>query len=477
MAPPSLRHPLWVPPTARASFVGDGLYLPTGKWFYLSHGSLKQLYKGLPEMGKRKEDSMRGLRLIVWFCLFGLGAILLIASVSTAQVCLPCHRKVTPGIVADWELSKHSKNKIDCSECHGSEHKSAQDVAKAKIPTPDTCSNCHEARVKQFKSGKHAAAWAAMKAMPTAHWQPMALMEGMKGCGGCHKIGLKTEAETKELKKTGPGFGLASCDACHTRHTFSVQEARQPQACQTCHMGFDHPQWEMYSGSKHGVRFLLKQNKVLPASASAPTCQTCHMEEGNHAVRTAWGFLAVRLPMPEDKQWAEDRATILQGLGVLDPDGKPTARLDVVKAADVARLTQEDWQKERDKMVKTCNRCHSVNFAKAELAKGDQIIKEADHLMAEAIRTVATLYREGVLEKPKSYAYPFPDLLTFHDAPTVIEQKLFVMFLEHRMRTFQGSFHANPDYALWYGWSEMQRDLTEIKALAAEMREKAKEKK
>ena len=37
----------------------------------------------------------------------------------------------------------------------------------------------------------------------------------------------------------------ASCDACHTRHTFSAEEARQPQACQTCHMGFDHAQWEM----------------------------------------------------------------------------------------------------------------------------------------------------------------------------------------------------------------------------------------
>ncbi len=67
-------------------------------------------------------------------------------------------------------------------------------------------------------------------------------------------------------------------------------------------------------------------------------------------------------------------------------------------------------------------------------------------------------------------AYPFPDLLTFHDAPTVIEQKLFVMYLEHRMRTFQGTFHASPDYALWYGWSEMQRDLTEIRELAAQMR-------
>ena len=173
--------------------------------------------------------------------------------------------------------------------------------------------------------------------------------------------------------------------------------------------------------------------------------------------------------MPEDKQWAADRATILQALGVLDPDGKPTDRLEVVKMADVVRLTQQDWEKERFKMMKTCNQCHSINFAKAELEKGDQMIKEADRLMAEAIRTVAALYKDGILPKPKSYAYPFPDLLTFHDAPTVIEQKLFVMFLKHRMRAFQGTFHANPDYALWYGWSEMQRDLTEIKTLAEEL--------
>ncbi|MGZ3569170.1 MAG: multiheme c-type cytochrome [Thermodesulfobacteriota bacterium] len=405
-----------------------------------------------------------------------MGIGLAFVSVVSAQVCVECHKKITPNIVSDWQLSKHSQNKIDCSECHGDQHKSAQDVAKAKIPSPDTCGNCHEARVKQFKAGKHAAAWAAMKAMPTIHWQPMALTEGMKGCGGCHKIGLKSEADIRELKKNGAGFGVASCDACHTRHTFSVQEARQPQACQTCHMGFDHPQWEMYSGSKHGVRYSLKQVKMLPPTVSAPTCQTCHLQGGNHGVLTAWGFLAVRLPMPEDKLWAADRVTILQALGVLDPDGKPTARLEVVKAANVARLTQEDWQRERDKMIKACNECHSANFAKAELAKGDMMIKDADRLMAQAILIVADLYSDGILPKPKSYAYPFPDLLTFHDAPTVIEQKLFVMFLEHRMRTFQGTFHANPDYALWYGWSEMLRNLTEIREKAAEMREKAKKK-
>lgn len=403
-----------------------------------------------------------------WFVALALG--LFLVSTSFAETCIECHKKITPNIVSDWQLSEHSRNDVDCSVCHGDQHVTAYDVKNALIPTPETCANCHEEKVEQFKKGKHAAAWAAMNAMPTIHWQPMAMTEGMKGCGACHKIGLKSEEEIKTLKKNGAGFGVASCDACHTRHTFSKKEAQQPQACQTCHMGFDHPQWEMYSGSKHGVRALLKQTGILPEKTAAPTCQTCHMQEGNHEVRTAWGFLAVRLPMPEDKQWAADRATILQGFGVLDPQGKPTARLDVVKAADVARLTQESWQKERDKMVKTCNQCHSINFAKAELEKGDQMIKESDHLMAEAIRIVADLYKDGVLQKPDNYASAFPDLLAFHDSPTPIENTLFVMAMEHRMRTFQGTFHANPDYALWYGWSEMRRDLTEIKQMAKELR-------
>jgi hypothetical protein len=391
------------------------------------------------------------------------------------QKCVECHRKSAPGIIADWKLSRHSKEGVTCVTCHGKDHLSDRDVDKVRPVTPETCAGkCHKQQIAQFRKGKHSAAWAAMKAMPTAHAQPVALMEGMKGCGGCHKLGLKTDAEIQALRKSGSGHGLASCDACHTRHAFSLKEARQPQACQTCHMGFDHPQWEMYSASKHGVRYLLKQNGTLPASTAAPTCQTCHMQGGEHGVRTAWGFLAVRLPLPEDKQWAEDRVAILQALGVLDPEGKPTARLDVVKAADVARLTQEDWQKERDKMTAACRQCHSANFARAELEKGDSMIREADHLMAEAIRIVAALYKEGVLAKPKDYAHAFPDLLTFHDAPTPVEQRLFVMFLEHRMRAFQGAFHNNPDYSLWYGWSELRRDLTEIQRMAQELRREQK---
>ncbi len=388
--------------------------------------------------------------------------------------CIDCHRLKTPGIVSDWELSKHSKNAITCNVCHGTGHNGMKDIDKVRIPTPAVCAECHPTQVAQFTKGKHAQAWAASNAMPTAHFQPMAMMSGMKGCNGCHKIGLKTEADIKKLKVEGQGYGLASCDACHTRHAFSKKEAQQPQACQTCHTGSDHPQWEMYSGSKHGVRALLRQNGTLHESIAGPTCQNCHMSQGNHEVRTAWGFFGVRLPMPEDAQWAADRTTILQALGMLDPHAKPTERLETVGEVDAMRMTADAWQIERDKMSRACAKCHSSKFANGELAKGDDMIRESDHVMANAILEVASLYKDKLIPRPGNYPYPFPDLLTFHNAPTAIETRLYKMFFKHRMRTFMGTFHMNPDYALWNGWSELVEDYTAIKAMAEEYRFRAK---
>ena len=111
-----------------------------------------------------------------------------------------------------------------------------------------------------------------------------------------------------------------SCDECHTRHAFSAKEARNPHACQQCHMGYDHPQWEMWSSSKHGERYFAKKAGDLPDGAAAPTCQHCHLQNGTHENHTAWGFLGVRLPLPEDKQAAADRVTILKALGRLEHD-------------------------------------------------------------------------------------------------------------------------------------------------------------
>jgi hypothetical protein len=347
---------------------------------------------------------------------------------------------------------------------------SEKDVEKAATVKPDLCMMCHEQQGKQFSAGKHAAAWKAVSALPSAHWQPMAFIEGIKGCTSCHKIGLKPGEEIRELRKEGAGFGIASCDVCHTRHAFSVKEAQQPQSCQVCHRGFDQPLWEIYSSSKHGIRHSLKRDGTLPESTPTPTCQTCHMQGGDHEVRTAWGFLAVRLPMPEDKAWAGARKTILQALGMLDPDGQPTPRHELITELDLARTTQEGWQKERDKMVKTCHQCHPAGFVTRVFELGDRMIMETDLLLAEGIRIVAELYKDRIIACPWTYSYTFPDFLAVHDAPTRIEQKLYLMFLRHRMSAFQGAFHSNPDHAFWHGLRAMQNELAEIQAMDAQLR-------
>ena len=61
-------------------------------------------------------------------------------------------------------------------------------------------------------------------------------------------------------------------------------------------------------------------------------------------------------------------------------------------------------------------------------------------------------------------------VLYFIEVRYPIEQTLYVMFLEHRMRSFQGAFHMNPDYMHWYGWAEMKRDLVEIRHEAEQLR-------
>ena len=73
--------------------------------------------------------------------------------------CVACHTNVTPGIVEDWKLSTHGESEVSCDICHGDAHKSADDVATVRIPTPETCAECHEDQVEQFSEGKHALCW------------------------------------------------------------------------------------------------------------------------------------------------------------------------------------------------------------------------------------------------------------------------------------------------------------------------------
>ncbi len=421
-------------------------------------------------MGKVKW--LVGFCTLLWFVVFAVAA-------SAEENCITCHKKISPGQVQDWSISKHAENDVTCSVCHGTDHQSEKDVAKAKLPDEHVCAQCHEEQFNQFVRGKHNLGWKAMNALPVTHLEPDELMEGGKGCGGCHNMGIKGEKEKKELHARGYRYQNNSCDECHTRHAFSKKEALDPHACQQCHMGYDHPQWEMWSSSKHGTRYFAKLAGNLPEGAAAPKCQDCHMPGGDHENRTAWGFLGVRLPLPEDKEWAEAQVTILKALGVLDPfTGEPTARRQVVKDLQLARLTKEEFDRERNRIKKVCYRCHSKDYVDFQFKQADEYYKKIDMLLAEAINIVADLYKDGILKKRGDQPYPYPDFLYFmrtdygagFEKLEYIEQVLFQMYLKHRMRAFQSFFHINPDYAYWYGWAMMVKDLGEIKELARQMR-------
>ena len=56
------------------------------------------------------------------------------------------------------------------------------------------------------------------------------------------------------------------------------------------------------------------------------------------------------------------------------------------------------------------------------------------------------------------------------DNLSYIDQVLFQMYMKHRMRTYQAFYHVNPDYAYWYGWAMMVKDLGKIKELDHTMR-------
>jgi len=126
-------------------------------------------------------------------------------------------------------------------------------------------------------------------------------------------------------------------------------------------------------------------------------------------------------------------------------------------------------------MIERCKQCHAEQYARIQLEMGDAIMQKADRLMAQGIEIVAALYKDGIIKKPDNYSFAYPDLLYFmQTGGSYIDQVLLEMYMKHRMRAYQGFFHVNPDYAYWYGWAMMVKDLGEIKELAHTMRATAK---
>ena len=379
--------------------------------------------------------------------------------------CIPCHRNVTPNVVAQWEQSEHSRkvNNVSCSVCHGRKHRSADDVSRASMPRAKTCRTCHEEQGADFAEGKHALARKAVSYGRPLHWPAMAVSRNRRGCMRCHGIGLAPEQEKPAHNATSSG---AACSSCHSSHAFSTDEAASPRTCLPCH----RPQWEAYSTSPHGERHELERQGLLPEASRAPTCQACHMRKGRHGVRTAWGSQGLKWPLSgDDSAESAARKDIFRALGYIDDQGRETEQFQRMQKIGMVRSSELAWQKERIRMKKTCFGCHEASLVKRELDHAEDVLQRADSLLARALRTVAESRNTPTGNHTDSDTVSgFPHLTRLYETDSRMEQILGLMFRQHRARAITGAFHLSPDTAYRRGLDRMRLDLSEIRSLVDE---------
>ncbi len=379
--------------------------------------------------------------LCIGFILLSLGASAA-AGASEETSCLACHQKETPRMINIWKSSAHAQSGLECSECHGSQYEDIHGHdGKRKIVEAFVCARCHDSAARAHFSGKHGIGFRAGRAC-TRNLNPTS--ERRAGCNDCHEKGSalpKQNAECARFLAQTPEMqrqGCLSChkievrcDSCHTPHDTDLAIVRNPAICGTCHMGPDHPQYEMWESSKHGILYKQKGNEY------APGCAECHMPEGGHNVSSG----------------------ISMGL--------------------FGQQYEENIRKEeREKMLAICSECHSKSFAARNLVDGDRIQKQAKSMIDEAASIIRQLDNDGLLmpsteDRP---AHPLsgnaldigPQML--YEDLSGIEAVYFRMKKFYYIMTYKGVFHQNPDYAHWYGNAPLKMALSEIKSKAMELR-------
>lgn len=382
-----------------------------------------------------------------------------------AQGCIDCHAEENKGIVADWAESRHAHANITCIDCHQAgaadkdisvAHKDYSNVPVSAIVSPKDCSRCHPAEAAQYAKSKHANTIELIwKIDPWLKHGLNSEIERTTGCHACHGTVVKIDENGKFDPLTWPNVGvgrknpdgsLGSCSSCHTRHKFSLAEARKPEACAQCHLGPDHPQIEIYHESKHGAIYAAEGESWNWNSAPgtwtpgvdyrAPTCSTCHMSSingvaGSHDVteRLAWELQAPVTVRPEDfKPWP----------------------------------SKTNWKDERKKMEKVCLACHSPAWTDGHFARLDAVVKSYnDDYYKPMLEKVKPLYDKKLLNKDN----PMDEKL---------EIELFELWHHEGRRARFGAAMMAPDYTWWHGFYEMKKRCMVIDEMIDELKESGK---
>ncbi len=357
------------------------------------------------------------------------------AAVDTAAgKCMACHKEVSKGLYQQWYDSQHSMHNVTCYDCHKADKKDKdaflhEGAYIATLVTPNDCAVCHKKESDQVAKSHHAKAGKILDSNDAylAHvvgGNPVAIT----GCESCHggKVIIDPKSPNKLSMKSWPNSGigrinpdgsLGSCNACHTRHTFSKAQARQPETCGKCHLGPDHPQKEIYEESKHGNVYFTNKDKMNLESDRwvvgedyyvAPTCATCHMsatknQEITHDVgdRLSWNL---RAPVSKHK---------------------------------------ENWETKREDMKDVCLACHSPVFVDGHYYQLDGLTNLYNEKFAKPSKEIMNILKKNkALENPAAFS-------------NKVEWIYWEIWHHEGRRARHGAAMMGPDYTWWHGMYEV----------------------
>lgn len=371
---------------------------------------------------------------------------------NSNDACVECHTRTTPGIIAQYGVSSMAAADVACQDCHevkkgypgAIEHEGEYILAS---PSTAMCTSCHENEVAQYNASRHGLPayvayagaqdlteelMAIYEAIPEGSFDPdrsrnsLYHIEGEAvtrfACESCHNIGKPAEDGS-----------VGECQQCHLRHEFSLEQVRMPETCNACHIGPDHPQYEIYTSSPHGIAYATlgedwnwdaEPGTMTTADIQAPTCATCHL--------TGFGGAATTHDVGERLTWY---------LFAPVSERRPA------------------WQDNQVRMKSVCGECHNNDFIDQFYEDGDALVGAVNDWVLESREIIQPLKDNNLLTDE-----PFDEPIDF----------VFFELWHHWGRTTKfGAWMQGADYTQWHGAYELLADLAELREMVAERLEAA----
>ncbi len=366
---------------------------------------------------------------------------------NSSDDCVTCHREESPGIVNQFSHSAMAAAEVTCRDCHevkadnpgAVEHEGSYVLA---APTTSMCQKCHEDEVAQFMQSRHSLpAYVAVagskdlssnlmamyQAVPEGSFAPdkarnaIAALEGPAitpfACDNCHSIGIPAADGS-----------VGRCQKCHIRHEFSLEQARKPETCNNCHIGPDHPQWEIYQESPHGILYATngsswnwdaEAGNLSVTDFPAPTCALCHMS----------------------------------GFGTSSTTHDVGDRLSWFLFASISQ-PRPDWQENRTRMQNVCFECHNQTFIDNMYSGADAATQQVISWVQESNDLVAPLQKQGLINTAN------------FDEP--IDFTFFNLWHYWGRTTKFGVWMQGPDYSQWHGAYPLMETMADLREMVNE---------